>query len=220
MLVRTKYDKLERQMERGCPQGSILGPTAWNWAMDELLNKIETNFNSAQTEVIAYADDLAIIIKANSRRELEVIRRRVLEELTGWCNLYKLRVSTAKTTALLVKGKLDKNRLPILKIDNKNIIFSKETRYLGLIIDDKLNFIPHVKHLRNKVTNFIMSIRRIAREKWGIKRHIIEVLYDAVALPIITYGAVGWYDRTTHSMVQRRLLAMQRALLLLLTKVF
>jgi len=140
----------------------------------------------------------------------------VLQELTMWCALYKLRISATKTTALLIKGKLDKNRLPILKIDTKNITYSSETRYLGLIIDDKMNFIPHAGFLRNKVTNFIMSIKRIAREKWGIKRHIVEVLYDAVALPIITYGSAGWFDRTTHSMVRRNL-AMQRALLLLLT---
>jgi len=202
MMVRTKFDKMERKMERGCPQGSILGPTAWNWAMDDLLKQIETSFDSAQAEVIAFADDLAILIKANSRREIEEIGKKVLEDLTSWCALYKLKVSTAKTTAMLIKNKLDKNRPPILKINNRNIIYTNETRYLGLIIDDKLNFIPHVKHLRNKVTNFIMSIKRIVREKWGIKRHIIEVLYDAVALPIITYGAVGWFDKTTHSMVR------------------
>jgi len=45
MMVRTKFDKMERQMERGCPQGSILGPTAWNWAMHDL-KQIETNFDS------------------------------------------------------------------------------------------------------------------------------------------------------------------------------
>jgi len=216
MMVRTKLEKLEYRMERGYPQGSILGPTAWNWAMDELLKQFENNIDEAELDVIAYADDLAILMKANSRRGIEEIGKRVLQELTMWCALYKLRISATKTTALLMKGKLDKNRLPILKIDTKNITYSSETRYLGLIID-KMNFIPHARFLRNKVTNFIMSIKRIAREKWDNKRHIVEVLYDAVAFPIITYGSAGWFDRTTHSMIRRNL-AMQRALLLLLTK--
>jgi len=66
--------------------------------------------------------------------------------------------------------------------------------------------------------NLFMSIRRIAREKWSIKTHIIETLYKAVALPIVTYGAAGWFDKVGHSMVQRHLVAMQRALLLVLTK--
>jgi len=63
-----------------------------------------------------------------------------------------------------------------------------------------------------------MSVRRVAREKWGIKRHIIDVLYNSVVLPIITYGAAGWYDKTEHSLVTRNLSAAQRAILLVLTR--
>lgn len=44
------------------------------------------------------------------------------------------------------------------------------------------------------------------------------MLYDAVALPIITYGAAGWTDKVDHSMVKRSLMVIQRALLLLLTR--
>lgn len=112
---------------------------------------------------------------------------------------------------MLVKGRLDSSRLPILKIDTSNIKFTTETKYLGIVIDSKMNFIMHAKYLRNKITNFIMSVRRIAREKWGIKRHIIEVLYNAVAVPIITYGSAGWWDKVNHSMVKRNLMATQRA---------
>lgn len=63
-----------------------------------------------------------------------------------------------------------------------------------------------------------MSIRRIAREKWGLKRHVVEILYNAVMIPIVTYGAIGWFDKVTHSIVKRHLLAAQRSVLLLLTR--
>lgn len=218
VVTRSKFEKYERKVERGCPQGSILGPAAWNWAMDELLLKIERNFDENAAEVVAYADDLAFLIKANSRREVEEIGQRILQFLKEWCELYKLRVSTAKTTAMLLKGKLHRNRLPILKIDNKNVVYKSECKYLGLIIDDKLNFVMHAKFLRSKMVNFVMSVRRVARERWGIKRHIVDVLYNSVVLPIVTYGAAGWYDRTGHSLVGRNLLAAQRSILLVLSR--
>jgi len=41
--------------------------------MDELLKQFETNFDEAELDVIAYADDLAILMKANSRRGIEEI---------------------------------------------------------------------------------------------------------------------------------------------------
>ncbi|EFN63038.1 Putative 115 kDa protein in type-1 retrotransposable element R1DM, partial [Camponotus floridanus] len=69
-IVRSKTDQIERSMERGCPQGSILGPIAWNWCMDELLTSFKSEFDEAKAEIIAYADDLLILIKEDSRRNL------------------------------------------------------------------------------------------------------------------------------------------------------
>lgn len=154
----------------------------------QLLLRFERELEEDEADVLTYADDLAVLLKANSRRGIEEVGKKVMLVLEDWCRLNKLKVSAAKTTAMLVKGKLDSNRLPINQVSIK---YKRETRYLGLILDDKMNFIAHTKYLRNKVTNLVMAIRRIAREKWGIKRHIIEVLYDAVALPIITERLAG-----------------------------
>lgn len=189
-----------------------------NWCMNDLFLRFERGINEDDAEVIAYADDLVILLKADSRRGLEDLGKEVLPMLSDCCQLNKLRISASKTIAMLVKGKLDKNRLPILKISGESVRYKTEIRYLGLMIDDKMNFITHAKYLRGKVTNLIMSIKRIAQEKWGIKRHIIDILYNVVALPIITYGSAGWYDKIGHSMIRRNLMATQRALLLLLTR--
>lgn len=217
-MVSAKFEQIERSMEKGCPQGSILGPAAWNWCMDDLLARFEQELEEDEVDALAYADDLALLLKANSRRGLEDLGKKIMPVLEDWCRLNKLKISASKTTAMLVKGRLDKNRLPIIKMDKVNIKFKTEMKYLGLILDDKMNFIEHTKYLRNKMTNLVMAIRRIAREKWGIKRHIIEVLYNAVALPIVTYGATGWCDKVEHSTVRRSLMATQRSILLLLTK--
>ena len=56
-----------RKMEKGCPQDSIIGPTAWVWCMDVVLNDLRENVASVCAEFIAYADDLACVIKVNTR---------------------------------------------------------------------------------------------------------------------------------------------------------
>lgn len=133
--------------------------------MDELLLRFERELEEDEADVLTYADDLAVLLKANPRRGIEEVGKKVMFVLEDWCRLNKLKVSAAKTTAMLVKGKLDSNRLPIIKINQVSIKYKRETRYLGLILDDKMNFIAHTKYLRNKVTNLVMAIRRIAREK-------------------------------------------------------
>lgn len=92
--------------------------------------------------------------------------------------------------------------MPRLKIYNKNINYSVEVRYLGVIIDEKLNFVSHVKYLREKLVNFIMNVRRVAREEWGLKHNIIKILCNAVTLPISTYGATLWFHKVSHIIVR------------------
>lgn len=59
--------RVEKEVSKGCPQGSVLSPLLWNIIFDDLL--------SAQTPtgvtVIGYADDGVVVIEADTRPELE-----------------------------------------------------------------------------------------------------------------------------------------------------
>ena len=76
------YHIVERQAKRGCPEGSILGPNFWNLVMNGLLRQLEEPPN---TQPIAYADDLVILIPGNSRRALEERRAAAIEILEKLC---------------------------------------------------------------------------------------------------------------------------------------
>lgn len=218
VIMSTKFESLTVRMKRGCPQGSIIGPHAWNWCMDVLMKDIESNMNEDEVESIAYADDLLILVKANSRQQVEQLGARALERVSEWCLTHKLKISRSKTKAMLMKGKLNEQRMPILKIDGQNIGFVDQIKYLGIIVDRRMQFVLHAKYLRDKVTKFVMSIRRTARQEWGLKNEILNTLYRGVFLPIVTYGASVWSRRATNSHVRRHLDAAQRTMLLLLTK--
>lgn len=218
MVISSKFNCVTRKMQRGCPQGSVIGPMAWGWCMDSLLDELNAGADSRYTEAIAYADDLAIIVKGNSRVELEVHSSEMLSVFSLWCVKHKLNISVNKTTALILKGKLSRDRLPILKINNDKIKFSNKVKYLGIILDDKLNFVDHAKYLRSKVLNFVMTLRRVTRETWGLRSHIIDILYTAVIIPIVNYGSRFWFNVVQNSHVMRHLMAAQRSMLLLMTR--
>jgi len=65
----TNYIKIERAVRRGCPQGSCLGQGLWNIFYNSLLN---LEFKSS-TRIIAFADDLLLLTREKSVRELENI---------------------------------------------------------------------------------------------------------------------------------------------------
>lgn len=88
-----------------------------------------------------------------------------------------------------MKGKFNKGRMPIIKLEGKNVRFAKEVKYLSVVLDEGMNFVAHSKYLRDKLTGFVMSIRRLARDDWGLKRNTLKILYSVVVVPIVTYGA-------------------------------
>ena len=154
VLVQNKMKTYSRHMEKGCPQGSIIGPAAWIWTMDVVLNKLTENIPSEYGEFVAYADDLAWVMKGDTRSEILTYSERVIEILT-WCNSHKLRISEKKTVAVQFKGSLDESRF-VIKLNGKNIKFVKNVKYLGIVIDNKQNYIEHVKYLEQKLHNMFV----------------------------------------------------------------
>ena len=70
--------QITRQQNRGCPQGSVLGPTFWNLVFDSLLEKLS---NTELCHPTVYADDLTILITGNSRNQIEASSRRAVQLL-------------------------------------------------------------------------------------------------------------------------------------------
>lgn len=217
MKVKTKNQEISKEMVRGCPQGSVVGPYVWTWCMDELLYKLE-EMESEEIYTTAFADDLAIIISANSRKDLESKSGKAIKILLEWCKDYKLNISVKKTKAMLTKGNFDKERMPNIKIGDTKVQFVQEYKYLGVIIDHRLNFTKHTKYLRNKILNLSHLIAKTTKEDWGLNTKNLNILYKSLYLPIITYGAIAWYGKVNHSHVDRNLSAIHRRLLVGMTK--
>lgn len=218
MQIKSKYKEINKYMAKGCPQGSVMGPYVWSWCMDPLLKEME-KLEEKGICAVAYADDLAIVIKGNSRVEIESKSETAMRVTENWCNKYKLCVSSTKTQAILIKGSFHKYRLPNIKIHSKKIKYADEIKYLGLTIDKKLNFVSHIKTVRDKINKLTNMIGKVVNEKWGLNKRIIKILYKCVYLPIILYGAAVWFPKIRGTQNDRNLKAIQRRLLLMMIPV-
>ena len=81
--------------------------------MDTLLNELRENFTPECAKFIAYTDDLACVVKENTRFELHTHSEKIIGIVNKWCNLHKLKISDSKTVAMLCKGSLDERRLAL-----------------------------------------------------------------------------------------------------------
>jgi hypothetical protein len=67
-------------LTRGCPQGSKLGPRLWNLTMDRLLKENLAN----NATIVAYADDIALLVSGNTRKDILRITEEALVTITEW----------------------------------------------------------------------------------------------------------------------------------------
>jgi formyltetrahydrofolate synthetase len=88
----TNTIQVEREVSKGCPQGSCCGPGFWNIQYNSLLN---LEFMK-QTKAIAFADNLLIVMKTESIREAENIINIEMNKISMWVKNNKINFNEQK----------------------------------------------------------------------------------------------------------------------------
>ncbi|XP_061378896.1 uncharacterized protein LOC133319237 [Danaus plexippus] len=96
-------------------------------------------------------------------------------------------------------------------MDSHTIHFQKSIKFLGVILDDKLNFREHINHIVYKATKIFNRLSFFCRHTWGAHPENIRIIYLQVIQPIITYAAGVWGHVADKKCVRKKLLSMQRA---------
>lgn len=203
--VQTETLTIVRRPARGCPQGSVLGPTLWNTAVDQLLEELEQEGIFA----VAYADDLAISVKGNNRANLEAQARRATDILERWAARQKLQISVPKTKYVLFKGALRRN--PTVKVNNRNIARVTQTKYLGVILDSNLRYDVHIRYIAQKASVIMQQLRSHSRRVLGNARGALRTIYHRAIIPIMSYGINIWGHRISKARNKRKIRAVQGA---------
>ncbi|KAL7304831.1 hypothetical protein TKK_0003054 [Trichogramma kaykai] len=201
-----------RNLQRGCPQGSIGGPILWNLALDELLRRL----NDLGIPTVAYADDTTCLIQGDSRARVEAGVASVLEEIYKWSDKYGVDVSEEKTQLILLKGtySVKSRSVKVLRGDTpKWVAYTTEAKLLGCIIGERLSFTTHVKELRERLSSRLGGLRRVLRKSWGVQdgvaRTWIKGIFEAMAL----YGAGAWGEALRRKEMRDELIRCQRMVL-------
>lgn len=197
-------------LTRGCPQGSKFGPRLWNLCIDPLLRGIMPE----EVFTVAYADDIAILAAGNTRKE--VIRRTedALQIATLWARERGLTFSREKSVMVPLKGDL----VPgfTAKMGEHRIKSVITTKYLGLHMDAGFTFETHAQQLLTSSTDMFSRLKGVRKSKWGVSSTLALIIYKAVYIPRITYGANSWYP-TISTKLKSKLESAQRQTLLAVT---
>lgn len=131
-----------------------------------------------------FADDTLIYIVADSLVEGEQKLNDDLKILFEKLCQNKLKLNVEKTKVMIITNKnVDKSTVRI-HINGSQLDIENEIKYLGVIIDDKLNFNKNISHICKKVGQKLNALNRLRHE---LTQYQKLYLYKTIIQPHFTY---------------------------------
>jgi ribonuclease HI len=208
-------------VDRGCPQGSCLGPVLWLVIMEDLFERVDAIFvaDHGESDLQAYADDSLMTLIASSLARLQIIWDLIWPAYFEWAAYQKLEFNRAKSHFMFHPSKPGV-RPPVLNLLGERVAFVSEMRYLGVTIDPRFCWTPHLKALRARVGCMVGRLRSVASKTWGISQRILKEILLSSICPLILYASEVWGDRASEANNVRQLSALARGFLLAITRAY
>ena len=168
----------------GVPQGSILGPLLFLLHVNDLCEQ------SNVVQFILFADDTNLLISGTDVNSVVQSLNAELLKLNEWFECNRLCLNVSKTNFIVFSTNSNvTHRHFDVKINGNSLERVMHTKFLGIIIDDKLSWQRHIEHVRNKVSKTIGVLLRV-RHKINIK--LLRTIYNTLILPHFTYCITLW----------------------------
>ena len=164
----------------GIPQGSVLGPTLFTLFTNDLPAAI------SEGDLYMYADDTSIYCIGENADVVIAALNNALLEVQRWCIENRLTPHLTKSAAMVLSRKAIIRPLPPVLLGSSVLNYVTKSRLLGMSVDDKLSWIPHMLELKKNFSNKL-DLLKCSR---FLPRKVLLRFYFSVILPSVKYGIV------------------------------
>ena len=173
------------KQEMGVPQGSILSVTLFSVKINNIVKSV-----CPGVECFLYVDDFCICYRSKHMHTIERQLQQVLYNLSKWSSENGFKFSKTKTKCMHFCQSRKLHLDPELTLDGIQIEVVPEFKFLGLLFDSKLSFIPHINYLSNKCHKALSLLRVVSSMDWGADRKVLLRLYRTLVRSKLDYGCI------------------------------
>ena len=174
----------KRIIECGVPQGSVLGPKLFLIYINDIC-KI-----SDLLKFILFADDTTILCSHNNINDLITTANSELNKLCHWFSANKLSLNLTKTNYILFSTKhLRSDYEHTITMSNTKIERVDSCKFLGVYVDDKLNWKKQICQVQTKLARTLGILYRTSKL---LDETTLKTLYNSLFLPYLNYCCEIW----------------------------
>ncbi|XP_058982786.1 uncharacterized protein LOC131804232 isoform X1 [Musca domestica] len=127
---------IRKSVTRGTPQGGVLSPLLWLLVINNIIMDLEVT----GTKVVAYADDVVLLIAGKFVQTISDLMQGALVTLSRWARRNGLGVNPSKTELVIFTKRRKYPTFTPPKLDGVRLNLSLEAKYLGTILDHRLSW--------------------------------------------------------------------------------
>ena len=140
-------------------------------------------------QIIQFADDTTLYLGHSDPKLLNYMIEQDLEILQDWFRANKLTLNVEKSVCQIFNESKCKNINMSLALSGKTIPVAKETKFLGVWLDEDLKWERQITEITNRIKLRQCLLKRGVN---FLTRHARKVLFFAQIQCILSYGIGAW----------------------------